>query len=249
MPTLHPMGTPITPYGSGDAKKAQVAQMFDNIAHRYDFLNHFFSLGIDKLWRRKAVRILLSDGPVEILDVATGTADFAIEAAGKAPELKVIGVDISAGMLDIGRTKVARAGQDGRVELVLGDGESLPFEDGRFDAFTVAFGVRNFENLTAGLKEMQRTLRSGGKGYILEFSKPRMFPMKQLFWLYFRYIMPTVGKWFSKDASAYTYLPESVKVFPEGEELKRILLDCGFASCQLHPLTGGIATLYVVDKA
>jgi ubiquinone/menaquinone biosynthesis methyltransferase len=146
MPTLHPMGTPITPYGSGDAKKAQVAQMFDNIAHRYDFLNHFFSLGIDKLWRRKAVRMLLSDGPVEILDVATGTADFAIEAAGKAPELKVIGVDISAGMLDIGRTKVARAGQDGRVELVLGDGESLPFEDGRFDAFTVAFGVRNFEH-------------------------------------------------------------------------------------------------------
>ena len=181
--------------------------------------------------------------------MATGTADFAIEAAGKAPELKVIGVDISAGMLDIGRTKVARAGQEGRVELVLGEGESVPFEDGRFDAFTVAFGVRNFENLTAGLKEMQRTLRSGGKGCILEFSKPRMFPMKQLFWLYFRYIMPTVGKWFSKDASAYTYLPESVKVFPEGEELKRILLDCGFASCQLHPLTGGIATLYIVDKA
>ena len=130
-------------------------------------------------------------------------------------------------MLDIGRSKVTRAGQDGRVELVLGDGESLPFDDGRFDAFTVAFGVRNFENLTAGLREMQRTLRPGGKGYILEFSKPRMFPMKQLFWLYFRYIMPTVGKWFSKDASAYTYLPESVKVFPEGEGLRRILLDCG----------------------
>jgi len=243
------MGTPITPYDSGDAKKAQVAQMFDNIAHRYDFLNHFFSLGIDKLWRRKAVRMLLSEGPSEVLDVATGTADFAIEAARKAPSLNVVGVDISAGMLDIGRKKVSRAGQDGRVDLVLGDGESLPFEDGRFDAFTVAFGVRNFENLTAGLREMQRTLKSGGKGYILEFSKPRMFPMKQLFWLYFRYIMPTLGKWFSKDASAYTYLPESVKVFPEGEDLKRILLDCGFSSCALHPLTGGIATLYVVDKA
>jgi len=243
------MGTPITPYDSGDAKKAQVAQMFDNIAHRYDFLNHFFSLGIDKLWRRKAVRMLLSEGPSEVLDVATGTADFAIEAARKAPSLNVVGVDISAGMLDIGRKKVSRAGQDGRVDLVLGDGESLPFEDGRLDAFTVAFGVRNFENLTAGLREMQRTLKSGGKGYILEFSKPRMFPMKQLFWLYFRYIMPTLGKWFSKDASAYTYLPESVKVFPEGEDLKRILLDCGFSSCALHPLTGGIATLYVVDKA
>ena len=243
------MGTPITPYDSGDAKKAQVAQMFDNIAHRYDFLNHFFSLGIDKLWRRKAVRMLLSEGPSEVLDVATGTADFAIEAARKAPFLNVVGVDISAGMLDIGRKKVSRAGQDGRVELVLGDGESLPFKDNRFDAFTVAFGVRNFENLTAGLREMQRTLKPGGKGYILEFSKPRMFPMKQLFWLYFRYIMPTVGKWFSKDASAYTYLPESVKVFPEGEDLKRILLDCGFSGCTLHPLTGGIATLYVVDKA
>ena len=243
------MGTPITPYNSGDAKKAQVAQMFDNIAHRYDFLNHFFSLGIDKLWRKKAVRMLLSKGPQELLDVATGTADFAIEAARKAPELKVVGVDISAGMLDIGRTKVSRAGQDSRGELVLGDGESLPFDDGRFDAFTVAFGVRTFEHLEAGLREMQRTLKSGGTGYILEFSKPRMFPMKQLFWLYFRYIMPTLGKWFSKDASAYTYLPESVKVFPEGEDLKRILLDCGFNACALHPLTGGIATLYVVDKA
>ncbi|MDG1380845.1 MAG: bifunctional demethylmenaquinone methyltransferase/2-methoxy-6-polyprenyl-1,4-benzoquinol methylase UbiE, partial [Flavobacteriales bacterium] len=217
------MGTPITPYGGNDAKKAQVARMFDNIAHRYDFLNHFFSLGIDKLWRRKAVRMLLSQDPKEVLDVATGTADFAIEAAKKAPHLKVVGVDISAGMLDIGRTKVTKAKQDGRVELVLGDGEQLPFEDGRFDAFTVAFGVRNFENLPAGLKEMNRTMRSGGRGYILEFSKPRMFPMKQLFWLYFRYIMPTLGKWFSKDASAYTYLPESVKAFPEGEDMRRIL--------------------------
>jgi demethylmenaquinone methyltransferase/2-methoxy-6-polyprenyl-1,4-benzoquinol methylase len=160
-----------------------------------------------------------------------------------------VGVDISAGMLDIGRTKVTKAKQDGRVELVLGDGEQLPFEDGRFDAFTVAFGVRNFENLPAGLKEMNRTLRSGGQGYILEFSKPRMFPMKQLFWLYFRYIMPTLGKWFSKDAAAYTYLPESVKAFPEGEDMKGILEECGFTECELHPLTGGIATLYVVGKA
>lgn len=242
------MGTPITPYGGNDAKKAQVARMFDNIAHRYDFLNHFFSLGIDRLWRRKAVRMLLSQDPKEVLDVATGTADFAIEAAKKAPHLKVVGVDISAGMLDIGRTKVTKAKQDGRVELVLGDGEQLPFEDGRFDAFTVAFGVRNFENLPAGLKEMNRTMRSGGRGYILEFSKPRMFPMKQLFWLYFRYIMPTLGKWFSKDASAYTYLPESVKAFPEGEDMRRILEECGFTDCALHPLTGGIATLYVVSK-
>ena len=243
------MGTPITPYNSGDAKKAQVAQMFDNIAHRYDFLNHFFSLGIDKLWRRKAVRMLLSNGPKEILDVATGTADFAIEAARRAPDLRVIGVDISPGMLDIGRSKVSKANQDGRVELVLGDGESLPFEDGRFDAFTVAFGVRNFENLTAGLREMHRTLSNGGKGYILEFSKPRLFPMKQLFWLYFSYVMPTLGKWFSKDASAYTYLPESVKVFPEGEGLKRILMNCGLSECTLFPLAGGIATLDVVEKA
>ena len=158
------MGTPIKPYEDDAAKKAQVARMFDNIAHRYDFLNHFFSLGIDKLWRRKAIRMMLAEKPAEVLDVATGTADFAIGTAHRAPGVKVIGVDISAGMLDIGRQKVSKAGQDGRVELVLADGESLPFEDGRFDAFTVAFGVRNFEHLEAGLKEMLRTLRSGGKG-------------------------------------------------------------------------------------
>ena len=243
------MGTPIKPYEDDAAKKAQVARMFDNIAHRYDFLNHFFSLGIDKLWRRKAIRMMLAEKPAEVLDVATGTADFAIGTAHRAPGVKVIGVDISAGMLDIGRQKVTKAGQDGRVELVLADGESLPFEDGRFDAFTVAFGVRNFEHLEAGLKEMLRTLRSGGKGYILEFSKPKWFPMKQLFWLYFRYIMPTLGKWFSKDASAYTYLPESVKAFPEGQAMHDILIGCGFSACRMHPLTGGIATLYVVDKA
>lgn len=242
------MGTPIKPYADDTAKKAQVARMFDNIAHRYDFLNHFFSLGIDKLWRRKAIRMMLADHPKEVLDVATGTADFAIGTAHQAPGVKVIGVDISAGMLEIGREKVRKARQDDRVELVLADGESLPFEDHRFDAFTVAFGVRNFEHLEAGLAEMHRTLAAGGKGYILEFSKPKWFPMKQLFWLYFRYIMPTVGKWFSRDASAYTYLPESVKAFPEGENLRTILLACGFTTCTLHPLTGGIATLYIVTK-
>ncbi len=243
------MGTPIKPYEDSAAKKAQVARMFDNIAHRYDFLNHFFSLGIDKLWRRKAIRKMLAEAPREVLDVATGTADFAIGTARVDQNIKVVGVDISAGMLDIGREKVRKARQEGRVDLVLADGEALPFEDGRFDAFTVAFGVRNFEHLEAGLKEMLRTLKSGGKGYILEFSKPKWFPMKQLFWLYFRHVMPTLGKWFSKDASAYTYLPESVKAFPEGEAMKRILLGCGFADCTLFPLTGGIATLYVVDKA
>ena len=242
------MGTPIKPYADDTAKKAQVARMFDNIAHRYDFLNHFFSLGIDKLWRRKAIRMMLAHDPQEVLDVATGTADFAIGTAHRDADIKVVGVDISAGMLDIGRDKVRRAKQEGRVDLVLADGEALPLEDGRFDAFTVAFGVRTFEHLEAGLKEMLRTLKSGGKGYILEFSKPRWFPMKQLFWLYFRYIMPTVGKWFSQDASAYTYLPESVKVFPEGQQMRDILLDCGFSQCTLHPLTGGISTLYVVEK-
>ena len=243
------MGTPIKPYEDNAAKKAQVARMFDNIAHRYDFLNHFFSLGIDKLWRRKAIRKMLAEQPRAVRDVATGTADFAIGTARVDQTIKVVGVDISAGMLNIGREKVRRARQEGRVDLVLADGEALPFEDGRFDAFTVAFGVRNFEHLEAGLKEMLRTLKSGGKGYILEFSKPKWFPMKQLFWMYFRYIMPTLGKWFSKDASAYTYLPESVKAFPEGEAMKRILLDCGYSGCALYPLTGGIATLYVVDKA
>ena len=177
------MGTPIKPYEDDAAKKTQVARMFDNIAHRYDFLNHFFSLGIDKLWRRKAIRMMMAESPKEVLDVATGTADFAIGTAHRDPKVNVIGVDISAGMLDIGRGKVQRAGQEDRVELVLADGEALPFQDNRFDAFTVAFGVRNFEHLEAGLREMLRTLKPGGKGYILEFSKPRMFPMKQVFWL------------------------------------------------------------------
>ena len=244
------MGTKITPYVSSDqeAKTAQVARMFDGIAHRYDFLNHFFSLGIDVLWRKKCVRILRREHPKRMLDVATGTADFAIEAVRMGLDVHVTGVDISAGMLEIGRRKVAARGWNERIDLLQGDSVSLPFDDDHFDVFTVAFGVRNFENLDGGLRDMLRVLRPGGLGLVLEFSKPRRFPIKQVFGLYFKHIMPTVGKWVSKDPAAYTYLPESVEAFPEGEAFLTCLRNAGFTEVQARPLTGGIATIYTGRK-
>lgn len=252
------MGTKITPYTQPEeeSKKAQVARMFDNIAHSYDFLNHFFSLGIDVLWRKKAMRILkqhLRNHPVNqekhLMDMATGTADFALEAMRSGiPNLRVTGVDISPGMLAIGRKKVARKGWDDRVTLMEGDSADLPFEAGTFDGYTVAFGVRNFEKLEAGLKEMNRTLKPGALGVVLEFSKPTQFPLKQLFHFYFHKLMPGVGKLVSKDASAYTYLPESVDAFPEGAEFLKIMESCGYTQCEMHRLTGGIASIYTGIK-
>lgn len=243
------MAQTVTPYNDTEEKKLQVERMFDNIAHRYDFLNHLFSLGIDRLWRRKAVRILLSKNPTKVLDLATGTGDFAIAAARRSKELKVVGLDISAGMLEVGRKKIASMGLSGRVEMLKGSAESIAFEDGAFDAFTVAFGVRNYQNLQAGLSEMHRVLAPGGSGLILEFSKPTIFPIKQIFHLYFRFIMPTIGRWVSKDNAAYSYLPESVEAFPEGESMRKILSEAGFVSIQIHRLSGGIASLYEVQKA
>ena len=244
------MGTRITPYVSTDqeAKASQVERMFDGIAHRYDFLNHFFSLGIDVIWRKRCVRILQQDNPSTILDVATGTADFAIEAVRMGLDGHVTGVDISAGMLEVGRTKVAARGWNDRIELVQGDSVSLPFSEGQFDAFTVAFGVRNFENLQGGLKDMLRVLKPGGLGLVLEFSKPKRFPIKQLFGLYFKHIMPTVGKWVSKDPAAYSYLPESVDAFPEGEDFLNELTQAGYTDVKARRLTGGIATIYTGRK-
>ena len=249
------MGTKITPYAApeSESKRTQVARMFDNIAHSYDFLNHLFSLGIDVLWRKKAIRILRAHlelhsdqhpTPFRIMDMATGTADFAIEAIRMGIKAHVTGVDISPGMLEVGRTKVDRRGWNDQIVLMEGDSALLPFEDDTFDAYTVAFGVRNFEQLENGLKEMKRTLKSGGLGIILEFSKPKRFPMKHLFGIYFRYIMPTLGKLVSKDHAAYSYLPASVQAFPEGEEFLQIMTDLGYSSCKAIPLTGGIATIY-----
>ena len=245
------MGTKITPYESTEsrAKKEQVAEMFDNIAHSYDALNHFFSLGIDVLWRKKSIRMLKKRSPKKLMDVATGTADFAIEAQRMGLNAEeIIGVDISAGMLEIGRKKVAKKGYSETIDLQLGDSENLPFDDDYFDAYTVAFGVRNFENLEKGMTEMLRVLRPGGMGLVLEFSKPKSFPFKQLFWFYFRVVMPVVGQLVSRDSRAYTYLPESVKVFPQGEEFVAIMEKCGYKNIEQTRLTGGIATIYTGTK-
>lgn len=245
------MGTRITPYVSTEQenKASQVERMFDGIAHRYDFLNHFFSLGIDVLWRKRCVRLLRQERPKRMLDVATGTADFAIEAVRMGLDVHVTGVDISAGMLDVGRTKIAARGWNDRIELIQGDSVALPFEADSFDAFTVAFGVRNFEDLQGGLKDMLRVLKPGGLGLVLEFSKPRRFPIKQVFGLYFKHIMPTVGKWVSKDPAAYTYLPESVDAFPEGNDFLEQMTLAGYTDVKAQRLTGGIATIYTGRKA
>jgi demethylmenaquinone methyltransferase/2-methoxy-6-polyprenyl-1,4-benzoquinol methylase len=229
------------------AKKQQVARMFNSISGRYDFLNHFLSLGIDMAWRRKAINRLDASKPKRILDVATGTGDFAIEALRLNPD-QVIGVDISDGMLDVGRKKLKAKKLDHRIELRNADSEKLPFEDNYFDAVIVAFGVRNFENLELGLGEMLRVVKPGGEVVILEFSKPSKFPMKQLYNVYFTTILPTIGRWISRDQAAYRYLPESVKAFPDGNDFLKVLSGLGYKNPQCDPLTFGISSLYQGSK-
>ncbi len=230
-----------------DTKKKQVASMFDNISGQYDFLNHFLSLGIDILWRKKAIRLLKPDQPKLILDIATGTGDFAIEALALKPD-KVIGVDISQGMLEVGKKKLKKKGLDHVIELQMGDSERLLFDDNKFDAIIVAFGVRNFEHLEQGLKDMHRVLKKGGKVVILEFSKPRTFPFKQVYQFYFKWILPKIGRLISKDNSAYTYLPESVNEFPDGKNFLGILEKTGFKQTECKPLTLGISSIYTGIK-
>ena len=234
----------VKPYGDEDrSKKEEVAEMFNNISGRYDFLNHFLSLGIDKIWRRKAVKKLREINPKRILDIATGTGDFAIESLTLKPE-GVVGVDISAGMLEVGKTKMKAKGVDHIVRMELGDSENLSFEDGYFDAVTVAFGVRNFEHLEKGLAEMLRVTRTGGRIVILEFSKPKRFPVKQYYAFHSRYIIPFFGKRISKDGRAYAYLPESVAAFPEGKDFTDILSQVGYEKVSAETVSGGIATIY-----
>jgi len=238
----------VVPYKEKEgSKKAQVAEMFDNISPRYDFLNHFLSLGIDILWRKKAVKELKAIKPKLILDIATGTGDFAIEALSLKPE-KIIGVDISEGMLSFGREKLSRRKLNDKIELRMGDSEKLLFDDNTFDAVIVAFGVRNFENLEKGLRDMLRVLKPGGKVVVLEFSKPGKFPMKQLYNFYFKYILPIIGRLISKDKAAYTYLPESVKAFPDGPLFIDILERVGFKETLCKPLTFGISSIYTGIK-
>jgi demethylmenaquinone methyltransferase / 2-methoxy-6-polyprenyl-1,4-benzoquinol methylase len=233
--------------GSNLSKKEQVADMFNNIAGKYDFLNHFLSLGIDKGWRKKAIAEIAKVKPQTILDVATGTADLAIAASKLRPE-KITGVDIADQMLEVGRKKIADIGLANIITLQNGDSESMPFADNSFDAVMCAYGVRNFEHLEAGLKEMNRVMRTGGKLAILEFSHPKQFPVKQLYKFYFKYILPALGKVVSKHSSAYTYLPESVMAFPEGKVFCETLQRCGFADATARPLTFGITTLYTATK-
>jgi demethylmenaquinone methyltransferase/2-methoxy-6-polyprenyl-1,4-benzoquinol methylase len=234
----------VVPYKeSTDAKKIQVAEMFNNISARYDFLNHALSLGVDIWWRKKAVNLLAGLKPKKILDIATGTADLAIEASRLKPD-SIIGIDISEGMLSYGRTKLKDLGLDKMITLEGGDSENLRFANDSFDAVMVAFGVRNFENLSAGLLEMNRVLKPGGKVVILEFSKPKAFPIKQLYSFYNKAILPVVGKSISKDTAAYTYLPESVAAFPEGMDFVNILSKAHFKDTKAQTLTFGIVTLY-----
>ena len=228
------------------AEKETVKNLFDDIAPRYDLLNHLLSLNIDKSWRRRAVRELEA-GQEELLDVACGTGDFAI-AAVRTGVKRVTGIDISAGMVDIGKRKVEALGLSGRIALEIGDSEQMRFPDNAFDAVTVAFGVRNFEYLEQGLREMCRVLRPGGKVVILEFSMPDRFPMKQLYTLYFRRILPLFGGWISGNRGAYVYLPESVMRFPQGKTFLDIMGRSGFVRTARRKLTGGIASLYTGEK-
>lgn len=228
-------------------KKAQVAKMFNNISGNYDFLNHFLSLGIDRAWRKQAIKILKPALPKVMLDVATGTGDFALQALDLNPT-KVIGVDISDGMLSVGRKKILNRQLSEKVELLHGDSENLQFEENKFDAVTVGFGVRNFENLEKGLAEILRVMKPGAILVVLEFSKPRAFPFKQIYNVYFKNILPALGRIVSKDKSAYTYLPESVDAFPDGKDFENILQKVGFKKTTCKPLTFGISSIYTAVK-
>jgi len=228
-------------------KKETVRRMFDDISGKYDFLNHFFSFGIDHLWRKKLVRLLAPSKPLSILDVACGTGDLALSLARLRPQ-RIVGIDISEKMLEIGRQKISRKGQEPVIRLQLGDAEHIPFPDNTFDAVTVAFGVRNFDDLGLGLSEMRRVLRPGGYVLILEFSHPTAFPMKQLYGFYSHAIIPAVGRLISGSSTAYTYLPQSVDAFPSGKDFLEILDQRGLVRVNQISLTGGIASVYTGEK-
>lgn len=236
------------PYKKSDkGKKVQVEEMFDNISSKYDLLNHVLSFNIDKIWRKNTIRKLKVYNPETILDVASGTGDFAL-AASKLGNVKVIGIDISEGMLEVGRKKIKEKKREDVISFKKEDSENLQFDDDSFDAAIVGFGVRNFENLKKGLSEIRRVIKPGGVFFVLEFSKPVAFPFKQLYMLYFKRILPFVGKLISKDESAYTYLPESVQEFPDGQSFVKILQEVGFVENKSCRQTFGIATIYEAHK-
>ncbi len=239
------MNTKVLPFkDSEESKKAQVEKMFDEIAPKYDYLNHLLSMGIDRKWRRRAIKKISEQNPKTILDVATGTGDFAIDALSSLPEAKIMGIDISGEMLSVGKIKLDRKGLSDSISLLKEDSENMSLETATFDAVMCAFGVRNFENLEKGLSEMYRVTREGGTICILEFSKPRSTPFRQLYHFYFRYILPRIGALVSKSATAYTYLPESVQAFPDGKDMVDILNKIGYKNTICKPLTLGIASIY-----
>ncbi len=239
----------VTPYEEVDgSKKSQVTKMFDNIAPYYDILNRVLTLGIDTLWRSKAIKMLSKGSPQSILDIATGTADLAIEAAQVIKPKTVVGMDIAKEMLAIGDKKVAKKGLKDIIKLEHGDSEALRYDTESFDAVMAGFGVRNFENLEKGLSEMNRVLKTGGQCMILEFSRPKTFPLKQLFNIYFKYVLPVIGKLKSKDPKAYKYLYESVQAFPDYKEFADILRGVGFTEVTWKPLSFGICTIYMAKK-
>ena len=237
------------PYkNSEQSKKGQVEEMFNNISPKYDLLNHLLSFNIDKIWRKNTIKRLRNKRPSLILDIATGTGDFAI-VASKIEEAKIIGIDISSGMLEVGAKKIKKKGLSDRITLQKADSENLPFKNEKFDAAIVGFGVRNFENLTKGLAEILRVLKPGGVFYILEFSKPIKSPVKQIYKFYFTQILPLIGRVVSKDNSAYTYLPESVNEFPDGDRFLAILAEVGFINNRCFTQTFGIASIYEAFKS
>lgn len=235
----------IKPYGKDGKKSEQVEKMFNNIAPAYDKLNHTLSMGIDRNWRKKAINMLRPFRPRRIMDVATGTGDFAILACRELQPDTLTGTDISEGMMEVGREKVKQAHLSDKISFVREDCTCLSFADGSFDAVTVAFGVRNFEDLDKGISEMCRVLSPGGHLVILELSTPDRFPMKQLFTVYSRIVIPLLGKCISKDNSAYTYLPESIHAFPQGEVMQEVIRKAGFSEVSFKRLTFGICTLYM----
>lgn len=239
----------VVPYkDSSDSKKEQVADMFDSISGKYDFLNRLLSGGVDIYWRKKALSMIKGRTNNLVLDIATGTGDLAIEANKILQVDKIIGVDISEGMLNVGKEKIKKLGLTDKIELQMGDSEKLLFNDNTFDTVIVSFGVRNFENLLKGLTDMCRVLKPGGTCLVVEFSKPASFPFKQFYWFYSTKILPIIGKLVSKDSSAYSYLPESVKAFPDGKAFLDVFEQAGFKETSVKTLTFGICSIYLGKK-
>ncbi|MGG6229219.1 bifunctional demethylmenaquinone methyltransferase/2-methoxy-6-polyprenyl-1,4-benzoquinol methylase UbiE [Tenacibaculum sp. SDUM215027] len=242
------MSEKIKPYKNSElGKKEQVAQMFDNISEDYDGLNRVISLGIDVSWRKKVVKLVGENNPQQILDIATGTGDLALMMSELNP-VKIVGLDISEGMLQVGRQKIAKANLSNKIKMIVGDSENIPFPDNTFDAVTVSFGVRNFENLDKGLTEILRVLKPEGKFVVLETSNPTKFPFKQGYKLYTNFILPIIGKLFSKDKVAYSYLSETANSFPFGKAFNNILQKNGFKNAKNIPVTFGVASIYTALK-